>query len=50
MDITNENKSMYQKDLPITKHTCVTQKSPNFSWQVENLKRLHKKSTKYKRY
>ena len=40
---------MYQKSPPITKHTGITQKSPNLSKQLENIKSLNKKSTKSKK-
>ena len=36
----------YQKARPKLKHTGITQKSPNWSWQLENIKCLQKKSTK----
>ena len=35
---------MHQKTLPITKHTEVTEKSPNLSQQVGNIQSLNKKS------
>ena len=41
---------MYQKAPSITKHTDITQKSLDLSWQLENLKSLHKKSIKSKKY
>ena len=36
----------YQKAPPKVKHTGITQKSPNWSWQLKNIKCLQKKSTK----
>ena len=44
-----KSKSMNQNAPPITKHTDITQKSPNLSYQLENIKSLHKKSTKSKK-
>ena len=40
---------MYQKALPVTKHTDVTKESPNLSQQLENIKTLNKKSRKSKK-
>ena len=41
----------YQKASPKVKHTSITQKSPNWSWQLENIKCLQKKINKiYKNY
>ena len=40
---------MYQKIWPITKYTEITQKSPNLSYQLENIKSLLRKSTKSKK-
>ena len=40
---------MYQKISPITKYTETTQKSPNLSYQLENIKSLLRKSTKSKK-
>ena len=40
---------MYQKALPVTKHTDVTKESPNLSKQLENIKTLNKKSRKSKK-
>ena len=37
----------YQKVPPKVKHTGITQKCLNWSWQLENIKCLQKKSTKY---
>ena len=40
-----------QKAPPKVKHTGITQKSPNWSWQLENIKCLQKKINKmYKKY
>ena len=39
----------YQKVPPKVKHTSVTQKSPLWSWQLENIKSLQKKLTKSKK-
>ena len=36
----------YQKAPQKVKHTGITQKSPNWSWQLENIKCLQKNSTK----
>ena len=36
----------HQNASPKVKHTSITQKSPNWSWQLENIKYLQKKSTK----
>ena len=36
----------YQKALPKVKHTSITQKSPLWSWQLENIKSLQKKPNK----
>ena len=36
----------YQKTLPKVKHTNITQKSPNWSRQLENIKSLQKKPNK----
>ena len=35
---------MYQKPTPIVNHTNITQKSPNLSLQLKNIKNLWKKS------
>ena len=39
---------MYQKTLPKVKHTDITQKSPNWFQQLENIKSLQKSPTKSK--
>ena len=39
---------MYQKTPPKVKHTNITQKSPNWSQQLENIKSLQKNPTKSK--
>ena len=39
---------MYQKTLPKVKHTDITQKSPNWFQQLENIKSLQKSPTKPK--
>ena len=36
----------YQKTLPKVKHTSITQKSPNWLQQLENIKSLQKKPNK----
>ena len=36
----------YQKASSKVKYTGITQKSPNWSWQLGNIKCLQKKSTK----
>ena len=38
-----------QKALPKVKRTGITQKSPLWSWQLENIKSLQKKLTKSKK-
>ena len=40
---------MYQKTPPKVKHTDITQKSPNWFQQLENIKSLQKKPTKSKK-
>ena len=40
---------MYQNVLPTMKYVELTQKSPNLSYQLENIKSLLKKSTKSKK-
>ena len=40
---------MYQNVLPTMKYVEITQKSPNLSYQLENIKSLLKKSTKSKK-
>ena len=40
---------MYQKTPPILKHTDITQKSPNWFQQLENIKSLQKDPTKSKK-
>ena len=37
---------VYQKTLPKVKHTNITQKSPNWFQQLENIKNLQKNPTK----
>ena len=39
----------YQKNPPKVKHTDITQKSPNWSQQLENIKSLQKYPTKSKK-
>ena len=39
----------YQKAPPQVKHTGITQKSPLWSWQLENIKSLQKNPTKFKK-
>ena len=39
----------YQKAPPKVKHTEITQKSPNWSQQLKNIKSLQKKQTKSKK-
>ena len=39
----------YQKTPPKVKHTNITQKSPNWSQQLENIKSLQKNPTKSKK-
>ena len=39
----------YQKATPKVKHTGITQKSPNWSWQLENIKCLQKTPIKSKK-
>ena len=40
---------MYQNVPPIVKQTDITQKFPNWSKQLENIKSLQKQSTKTKK-
>ena len=40
---------VYQKTPPKVKHTDITQKSPNWSQQLENIKSLQKNPTKSKK-
>ena len=40
---------MYQKAPPQVKHIGITQKSPLWSWQLENIKSLQKKLSKSKK-
>ena len=40
---------MHQKAPPITRYTEITQKTPNWPYQLENIKSLQKKSAKYKK-
>ena len=40
---------MYQKTPPKVKHTHITQKSPNWFQQLENIKSLQKNPTKSKK-
>ena len=40
---------MYQKAPPKVKHTNITQKSPNWFQQLENIKNLQKNPTKSKK-
>ena len=39
----------YEKAPPQVKHTGITQKSPLWSWQLENIKSLQKKPTTTKK-
>ena len=39
---------VYQKTSPKVKHTDITQKSPNYFQQLENIKSVQKKPTKSK--
>ena len=41
---------VYQKTPPKVKHTDITQKSPNWFQQLENIKSLQKTPTKSKKY
>ena len=40
---------LYQKTPPKVKHTNITQKSPNWFQQLENIKSLQKNPTKFKK-
>ena len=45
-----KNKSIYQKTAPITKHTDITQKSPNLSKQLGNSKSLQRNQQNLDKY
>ena len=39
----------YQKAVPKVKYTSITQKSPNWSWQLENIKSMQKNQQNLKK-
>ena len=50
MGLTIYQIKAYQKPPPKVKHTSITQKSPIWSSQLENIESLQKKPTKSKKY